>query len=357
MGLPNINIIFKSLAVSAIARGNRGVVALILRDVMPVPLANPIVMESITNIPSALTTENIEQINLAFIGGVNVPTKVIAYIIPVDATDYAVAETYLETIKWDYLAIPSILVAETTAVATWIKSLRDNMDLKVKAVLPDTIGDHEGIINFATDEIIVGTVTYTAAQYCSRIAGILAGNPLTMSATYQVLPEVTDVPHLTKDAFDALIDAGKLVLINDGEKIKIARAVNSLTTLTNGKSADFQKIKIVDIMDLIFNDISKTYADYYVGKISNSYDNKCILIIAINAYLVGLENSNLLDKGMNSVSIDELAQTTYLNGIGTVTTTFTELELKSANTGSLVFLGGTARPLDAMEDLALNLTL
>lgn len=355
MGLPNIEIIFKSLATSAIQRGERGIVALILKDT--VPATNPIVMTSVKDIPETLNAENKEQIELAFTGGVKTPKKVIAYVIATEATDYTAAQDYLETIKWDYLAVPEILEAETTTTATWIKGLRDNQDLKVKAVLPHTVADHEGIINCDTDDNKVGEETYTAAQYCARVAGILAGNPLTMSATYQVLSEVDDVPHLTKDQFDTAIDAGKLVLMHDGEKVKIARAVNSLVTLADGKSEEFKKIKIVDIMDMIHDDIKKTTADNYIGKVPNDYDHKCILITAINAYLETLENENLLDRGKNKVELDLEAQTLYLKSKGIDVELMKEQEIKEANTGSNVFLKGNVKPLDAMEDISLNLFL
>jgi len=354
MGLPNIEVIFKSIAVSAITRGSRGVVALVLKDALH---SGANVYTDPSTIPQDYSAYNLNQINLAYKGGVSSPISLIVYVESVEAVDYTAAMTYLETVKFDYVAIPAIISADALLVATWIKGLRDTKDIKSKAVLPNTPSDHEGIINFATDEILTATGTITATDYCSRIAGILAGNPLTMSATYQVLPEVLDVPHLTKTEFDTLIDAGKLVLMNDGEKVKIARAVNSLVAITVDKSVDFKKIKIVDIMDLVHNDIKKTYDDNYVGKVPNDYDHKCLLITAINAYLEGLENQMLLDKGVNSVGIDVSAQTLYIQGNGTDTTTMTALEVKSANTGASVLLTGTAKPLDAMEDLTLNLTL
>lgn len=358
MGLPNIEIIFKTLAISAIKRGDRGIVALILKDTLQAPLTNPIKMADVSKIPDSLSADNKAEIERAFIGYINPPKQVIAYVIAPDATDYTAAQTYLETIKWDYIAMPAIIQTEVTAFASWIKSCRDTKGLKVKAILPHCIADHEGIINFDTDDIKVGTDTYTAAQYCSRIAGIIAGTPLTMAATYAVLSEVDDVPHHTKDEFDALIDAGKLVLMNDGEKVKIARAVNSLTTLTTDKGEDFQKIKIVDIMDLIYGDIHSTTEDNYIGKVPNDYDHKCLLIIAINAYLETLANSNLLDKSSsNSVEIDLEAQKEYLAGKGTDVDSMKDQAIKEANTGSKVFLGGNVKILDAMEDMDLNLSL
>lgn len=358
MGLPNIQIIFKTLGTSAIARGNRGIVALILKDTLQAPLTNPIKMSDVSKIPDSLSAESKAEIQRAFIGYINPPQQVIAYIIAPDATDYTAAQTYLETIKWDYVAVPGIANTETTAFASWIKSCRDTKGLKVKAVLPHCVADHEGIINVDTDDIKVGTNTYTAAQYCGRIAGLIAGTPLTMAATYAPLPEVDDVPHHTIDEFDTLIDAGKFVLMNDGEKVKVARAVNSFTTVTDDKGEDFQKIKIVDIMDLINDDIKRTTADKYIGKVPNDYDDKCLLITAINAYLESLENSKLLDKNSdNSASIDIEAQKEYLEGNGIDTSTMKDQDIKEANTGSKVFLGGNVKILDAMEDMDLNLSM
>ncbi len=43
----------------------------------------------------------------------------------------------------------------------------------------------------------------------------------------------------------------------------------------------FQKIKIVDTLDIIHSDIRKVIIDDYIGKVTNSYDNKCLLIVAI----------------------------------------------------------------------------
>lgn len=357
MGLPNIEIIFKSLATSAVRRGERGIVAMIIKDTIPAQLNNPIRMTSIADIPSGLSAENKAEIERAFIGYINPPKQVIAYVIAADKSDYTAAQKYLETIKWDYVCVPSIAEGEVTGFANWVKSCRDTKGLKVKTVLPHCAANHEGIINFDIDDIKVGETTFTAAQYCSRIAGIIAGTPLNMSATYAALPEVDDVPHYTKAELDTMIDAGKLVLVNDGEKIKIGRAVNSLVTTTPEKGEDFKKIKIVDIIDLIYSDIRKTYNDNYVGKMPNDYDNKCLLIVAINAYLEGLEAVNFLDKDKNKVAIDIEAQKLYLKDKGINTDIMKEQDIKTANTGALVMLTGNVKPLDAMEDLKIVLNM
>lgn len=90
---------------------------------------------------------------------------------------------------------------------------------------------------------------------------------------------------LTKEQLDTAIDSGEFVLFHDGEKVKVGRGVNSLKTTSQEKGEAFKKIKIVETMDMIQNDIRMTAEDGYIGKYANSYDNKCLLIMAVKGYL------------------------------------------------------------------------
>lgn len=355
MGLPSINIIFKETGITAIQRGMRGIVALTLKD--DVPEGNPLTIYTPRDIPSTLSETNKEQIELALMGYQRPPRKVIVYVQPADSLDYAEAQEYLETIRWDYVAVPGITTAETQAFATWVKSLRDTYQKRVKAVLPNVAGDHEGIINFATQEITTANKIYTTAQYCGRIAGLLAGTPMTISATFAPLPEVVDCDHLTKEQMDEAIDAGKLILYNDGTKVKIARAVNSLVTTSQDKGESFKKIKLVDAMDMIYDDIKKTAEDNYIGKYANSYDNKCLLFAAIQGYFDQLELDGILDPGKNSVGVDIAAQTAYLKSTGADVDSMDEQEIKEANTKDIVFAAANIKILDAIEDVTLGITI
>lgn len=358
MGLPDINILFKSTASTAVQRSERGIVALILKDTVENGFH---ALTDITDIPATLSDSNKEQIQLAMKGGVTVPKKVVVYVLPSAALDYTEALDYLETVKFDYLAIPGVQTGEITTIVTYIKQLRDNKDIKGKVVLPHAdSADHEGIINFATDDIEVGETTYTAAQYCARIAGLIAGTPLTQSVTYAVLPEVDDVPHLTKDEFDTAIDAGKLILMNDGEKVKIARGVNSLVTVTADKGAEFKKILIVEKNDMWHYDVKKVINDYYVGKYPNTYVNKLVLITSIQSYNDQLALEGLLDSSLpeyNRVGINLSAQKIYLTSIGTDLTDMKDQQIKESNTGDKVFIATNLKWADAMEDFDIAVSL
>jgi hypothetical protein len=351
MGLPEISIIFSSLAVSAIQRSQRGIVALILKD----NTGNFDTKEykSVSEIQSNdWSAPNLQYIKDAFLG---TPSKVIVERIDTSATDYNDALSRLGSKRWNYLAIPGIQQGDVADIVSQIKTWRDTQKKTFKAVLPNVAADHEGIINFATEGIKVKGIAdpFSASEYTARIAGALAGLPLNRSATYLVLPEVEAIQESSDP--DADIDAGKLILINDGEKVKIARGVNSLTTTTAQKGADWKKIKIIEGHDLVKEDIIRTFHDEYAGKIINSYDNQVLLITAINAYLRSLEGDVLDPAADNAVGVDVEAQRQAWEEIGTDTSTWDDQKVKESTFQSKVFLAGRLKFLDAIEDLQMKI--
>lgn len=353
MGLPSINITFKELGVTAIQRSDKGVVAVILQDTNGTGGHS---LTSVTEIPAVWTEANRAYVKNAFVGYISPPRRVLVYVIG-DSEDLGAALGHFAQHQFDYLAgAPDLSAADAQTIANWIKSERQD-DHMVKAVLPDVGADNEAIVNFTAEDIQAGETTYTTSEYCSRIAGLLAGTPMTVSCTYAPLPEVTNVKRMTKAELDAAIDGGKFVLFHDGEKVKVGRGVNSLVTTTQDKGASFQKIKIVEAIDMIKNDIRMTAQDNYIGKYSNSYDNKCLLIMAIKGYFEELERQGILESDSSTVEIDMAAQEAYLKSTGTDTSAMSEQEIKEANTKDKVFLSASIKILDAIEDISFEVTI
>ena len=379
MGAPSMDIQFIERAITAVTRGEKGIVLLWVKDSLPAAAVNPATIILSSDIPSGLSDTTVEQIKLAMIGYTNAPKKVLVYgmgisedaeTVAVDA-GYKKAMEVSEAVKFDYLAIPTVETdGKTQEVASWVKSMRDNKRKKIKAVLPKIEADHEGIINFTTDRNVKtetvteknGTKTavdivYTAEQYCARIAGLIAGTPLTFACTYAPLTELSDCTRLTD--IDTPVDNGEFIVFYDGEKVKVVRGVNSFVTTADGKGDSFKKIKIVEAMDMINDDIIKTAQDSYLGKYANSYSNKCLLISAISGYFAQLKRDGIISS--YSVSLDAEAIRTYLKSKGLKATledgTIKEVdecsdeEIITADTGSFVFLTGNVKILDAIEDI------
>lgn len=260
----------------------------------------------------------------------------------------------------DYLCYPGYLEKDLMTLREFIAEAHEK-GKKVKAVLPGAEADDMHIINFAPGYVTAKWIdeeqpaTYTAAEYCCRIAGILAGLPLTQSCTFYVLDEVVDA-EIPEDP-DADIDAGKLIIVFDGEKHKIGRGVTSLRTVTEETPEDFKKIKIVEGMDVIRHDIFSTFESSYVGKVSNGYDNKQLFVGAVNSYFRAMYNSILNAEAENLVQVSAEGNRMYLEEQGVNTEGMTEQELREADTGSHMILEGVCKFLDAAEDLNLNMSM
>ena len=344
MGLPKILIEFKTLAETFITRSERGIVAVILKDNSNTTETHTYSKESeITK--SHYTASNLAFLSLVFMGN---PSKVIVERVSTDG-DISVALERLKNKQWYYLTVPGVTEEEKEIVLQFIKEQRTQFHRTFKSVLPNCAADTEGIVNFATDNIKVGTKTYTTTEYCARIAGVLAGLPLNRSATYYVLPEVESITE--SETPDEDVDSGKLILINDGTKIKIARGVNSLTTFTDEKGQDFSKIKIIEAIDMIRDDVRTTFEDEFVGKVENSYDNKIVFIAAVNKYFKDLASRGVLyDKYDNMAEIDIDATREYLSKTKDVSE-WDEEAIKTANTGTNVFVKSNIQIQDAIEDM------
>ena len=256
MGLPEIIISFQRKADTAIRSGNRGMVAVVLDDTTKNQMLTPyrrwrdVVQED-------WTKENLKALELVFKGS---PQRVVAVRLLKDEETPDLAGTLKEILPLniDYLAYPAYTAGDKEALQAYLEAVR-KQGKKAKVVLPDCAADDPHVVNFATTGVTAlwenqdEVQTYTGAEYCCRVAGILAGLPLDRSCTYYELPEVVDAK-LPADA-GAEVDAGKLVVVFDGEKYKLGRGVTSLTSITEERPEDLKKIKIVEGMDVIIHDI------------------------------------------------------------------------------------------------------
>ena len=334
LGLPSVNIVFKQEGMTAIERGERGIVALVLKDSKA--LGGHTVYD-ITDCPQELSEANRRYVIDALIGNTNAPLRVELFVLGSEG-EVTEALEYFENTKFDYICSPYFTTQENTEVSTWIKALRDNEGVMVKAVLANTEADHEGIINFATDNLVTEHKTYTTVEFTPRIAGLIAGTSLKIATTYANIPEITSVPYEKKNATAEKVGEGKLVIFKQSGQYRIARGVNSLTTTSEVKGEAFQKIKLVDIMDLMTNDIRQTCHKSYIGKYANSYE---------------LVLEGLIERGTIKVEIDMEAQKAYLKSVGIDISEMREQEIKEYNTRDKVFLAIRCKILDAIEEINL----
>lgn len=368
--MPTLTILFQQRAKTAVARSQKGTAALILRDA-GTP-GQSWALTSTGQIPAALGKENQDAIRRTFKGGVNPPRKVLVYCLGAEDQLNAEAASEEETIpqpgsgpaalkwlatqKFDYLAGPADLTAEEAAVIKdWVVCQREDAHAVYKAVLPQIAADTEGVVNFTAGGIQAEGDVFDAAAYCGRIAGLIAGTPMTQSVTFAALPEVEDIDRLSSAEEDAAVGRGELILTHDGEKVKLGRGVNSLTSVA-GRSEAWRKIKLVELLDMVQQDLRLAIQDNYMGKFQNSYDNKLLLITAVKIYLQALEKDQLIEPDF-TCDIDMDEQERWLQGQGIATADMTAREIREANTGTHVFLDIDLVPIDAIEDVHVKIYL
>ena len=396
--MPSVIVAFEEKGIEAIQRSQRSIVLLILEQDGKDMTKDYLNIYTIDDIPEDLTDENKEYIKLALLGYQTAPKKVIVYFIPPVPTtttaetgaeegtasgdgadldaggeaaaggttettttakqDYTKILRVIETVEFVYLAIPQIQPENVPDIASWIKSMRTTKDIMVNAVLPNINADCEGVINFTNSIIRTKTKSYTAAQYCARVAGLLAGTPMTISATYAPLNELIEVERNTKEEMDTRVSNGEFFFFSDGQKIKVARAVNSFVTTYQGRGDDFKFIKIMNLLDMIHNDIKWTGHDSYIGKYANNASNRALLITAINGYFKTLETEGLLEVNQNRSYIDYEAVKNWResNGLNTrdELEAMSEKELEVLNLHENVFIAADLSPLNAIENITVK---
>lgn len=351
IGMPSINVVFRELANTIETRTDNGIVALVLE--------NTEVLDPKEYWPEDEISKDIDetaqtQINFALIGGREKPQKVVCVFCKKGYEDLETALEKLESIDFDYLAFGSGITEKTEIIKTWINTARKN-GKKIKAVLPKVPGDTEGIINYTTDSVTVKGTAYTPELFCSRIAGILAGTPISQSATYTVLPDVDECTKYSKEEMDEKVNSGELIIFKDGNTIRLGRAVNSFTSTTYDKSEIYSAIEIVQTMDKTSTDLVQTIKNNWVGQYKNTYNNKCLLIAACQEYF-----DELVKKGVYesvTVGINIAANKKFLEKKGIDTSVMSEEELKKAPTNRSVFLEVTGKIMESMEDFKIEFTI
>lgn len=389
-GMPKIKITFESLGLSAIRRSERGVALLILKDEGFSGKDKSFTYRSLAEVPGIMgpeyelvevvttdpdtgleTTEVVQQevvppyefsetnqkyIRLAFAGE---PWRLRVEV--VDEIDRTLPDLLksLELENFNYYSMPGQTPEDQDIILSWHKDVNLRKDKTIKFVGYEEPADHKRWINWTVPHVVYDGLRYEGAEFTAMLASIFAGLDLQRSGTYfEFWGKIEDAALPFVDDEDGAVNAGKLFLTYDGDNYKLSRAVNSLVTHTATVGEDQSKIRIVDAMDLIADDIRDTFSREYVGKILNTYENKEQFMALINrVYFPTLYNEVLEPTANNHVDIDMEAHRGWIITRGQEPDDMTATEIRTYNTGSNVFLTGRLSILDAMEDLVINFKL
>ena len=355
MGLPVISVEFKKLAATATTRSTRGVLAVILQDATSGVAWASKAYTTLDDVKSGEFSEaNYAILARAFKAS---PYQVIAVRVGSDGT-METAQAILDNLTYNWVcAVPANF---QSGLVTYVKSINTPRRVrKVKAVVYNQAeADDMHVVNVANATVTETGSSETVAMtdYLPRIAGILAACPMDQSVTYAALDDLAEAAAVSN--LDTAIDKGNLCLFRDDNVIRIARGVNTLQTVEGDITEDMKKITVVEGMDLIQEDIIRTFKTYYLGKKKNTADNQALFIADILTYLNTLAEETVISKDDPiTAEVDVAAMRKAWEGAGVSTADLTDAQIKKKTFRSNVFVAARAHILDAMEDMTLVFTM
>ena len=345
MGLPEVVIEFREKQNNFIHRLGRGMVAIpfvnaaFTTSAVVVATDTADIATAVTGLPEDQQDTVSAEMQRALENGAS---KAIA----VCAKDAATVETYLSAQRFNWLAIGNLQSTDQTTVTTWAKGKNYACGRHFILMGASALADTPEVDTVSLDDTYLTDADMTTGAVCGLLGGLSD-----RSGTYYVVDRNTDgTGYATMEQADTLGDQGILTVFFDGEKAKLSRA--ETTYYAEDPNSPLAKIRNVDSRNMIIDDITDSFIENYVGQVLNSYDNKMTFIGLINQnYLGGLVGTVLDPDGVNKVDIDVEAHKELAKTAGEDVSNMTEMELRRYPTGSRIYLTGSIRFLDTMEDL------
>lgn len=306
--LPIIEIIFKQLATSFVERSARGIAVLIVKDDTnkTFNVKTYTTEQEVANDSALYTAANLQYINDALFGK---PSKLIVIRIDVAGTIAQATALIESATKTGWVTIAGGVAGDYTSLITWVKA-KEALQMTYKLVVFNaTTPDCKHVANFVNTNVVFkdDRATQTGDKYLPTLAGILAGCNVKRGSTYYPCTNLASVTETADN--NAAVNAGKLILINEVDKVVIGLGVNSLTTFDTTNKEDMRYIDIVEAMDMMNDDIRTTFKNDFLGKgVKNSYDNQILFLSAVNTYFKALETEEILDNKWKNVSFINVAK-------------------------------------------------
>lgn len=266
--------------------------------------------------------------NVSLTGGSNGTNKVVD-----DMNDYLENEFYAvaTTAGWDESSNIHKLLAEE------IKLLRENVGIKVRAVIPNEQGavyNYEGVSTVLNGYVLNDGTVITPNIAAARFAGMSASATPDQALTYTQLDDAAEArPKLNNDKTIEALNAGQIVFTTRaGNRVVIEQDINSLTKFTSIKPKDFSKNRIIRTLDEICTNTTQTFETSFLGKVSNNEAGRNVFKANRIGYLTGLQNQNMIRDFENS-----------------------NLTLSQGDEKDAVLMELYVTPVDAMEKLYVNL--
>lgn len=252
-----------------------------------------------------------------------------------DMDDYLENEFYAvaTTAGWEESSNIHKLLAEE------IKILRENVGIKVRAVIPNTTNvayNYEGVSTVLNGYVLNDGTVISPNIATARFAGMSASATPDQALTYAQLDDAVEAkPKLNNDKTIEALSAGQIVFTTRaGQRVVVEQDINSLTKFTDTKSKDFSKNRVIRTLDEICTNTAQTFETSFLGKVSNNEYGRDLFKANRVSYLSGLESQNVIRDFDPS-----------------------DLSLAQGDDKDAVLMDLYVTPVDSMEKLYVNLVV
>lgn len=321
---PGLYINFTEAAAAQIKGGARGTVALPLFQYADAEEKSFYTIEKVSEAIELFGASFVEPIKLILQGGAK---EVLVYTVPkgTGGTAGTSSETFtaireaFSSRHFNVFVYPgAVSEEEQKETQLWCRDSREDEGKHFIAViggsgeedLTPATGNERSVT--LSDDYVVNLITgvqlnastFSSAAYAPYIAGLIAGTAINKSITYAPVYATDVTKRLKNSEVVASLQKGSLVLVHDGEKVKVEQGL-----VTSGK-----KIRAIRARQAIASDIPKAASESYIGKLDNNADGQAALISAVKAYLERLELNNVLTDIVVTLDPDRKSEgdTVYL---------------------------------------------
>lgn len=157
--------------------------------------------------------------------------------------------------------------------AAWAKNMREEVGVKVQAVLHQYVADNEAVVNVENEAL---DTNKAALVYWAT--GVIAGTAVNKSATNKKYDGEFEIKvDYTQSELEKCLKAGKWTLHRVGSDIKVLEDINSLTTVTVDKGEIFKDNQTIRIIDQIATAVANVFTSKYLGQVPNDKDGRLSL--------------------------------------------------------------------------------
>lgn len=194
----------------------------------------------------------------------------------VTGTEYQSALDAFESYGFNTLGCLSTNPTIIDLIVQYTKRLRDQVGVKFQTVVYRTnTTDHEGIISVENTISDAGALASALVYWTTGVQAGCAVNKSNTNKRYD--GEFTVNTNYKQLELTAALLAGKFMFHRVGSDVRVLEDINTFTSFTDEKSADFNSNQTIRVLDQIANDIAVLFNTKYLGEVPNDADGRISL--------------------------------------------------------------------------------